>query len=165
MGAKNVTREIQYDQANPKADKIQLNRKFAYFETPALEIAASQPKRCEVSPRRSLLMTDYRVNRGEAQEDQVTAAIEKTTSRVPSSAFLALALGAMAVSATFQAMSRKHESLFIGQWAAPFLLLGIYNKMVKQHGSDGIKGSRNISEGYSNFQSPERSYSQTAAGI
>jgi len=26
--------------------------------------------------------------------------------------------------------------LFVGQWAAPFLLLGIYNKMVKQHGSD-----------------------------
>jgi len=24
----------------------------------------------------------------------------------------------------------------VGQWAAPFLLLGIYNKMVKQHGSD-----------------------------
>jgi len=24
----------------------------------------------------------------------------------------------------------------VGQWVAPFLLLGIYNKMVKQHGSD-----------------------------
>jgi len=111
-------------------------------------------------------MTDYRVSRGEAQEDQFTAAIEKTTSRVPSSAFLALALGAMAVSATFQAMSRKHEALFIGQWAGPLLLLGIYNKMVKQHGSDGIKGAKNnASEGYSSYQSPERSYSQTAAGI
>ena len=111
-------------------------------------------------------MTDYRVNRGEAQEDQFTAAIEKTTSRVPSSAFLALALASMAVSATYQALSRKHEALFIGQWAAPFLLLGIYNKMVKQHGSDGIKGSRsNAGEGYSSFQTPERSYSQTAAGI
>jgi len=111
-------------------------------------------------------MTDFRVNRGEAQEDQFTAAIEKTTSRVPSSAFLALALGSMAVSATFQAMSRKHEALFIGQWAAPFLLLGIYNKMVKQHGSDGIKGAKsNTGEGYASYQSPERSYSQTAAGI
>ena len=110
-------------------------------------------------------MTDFRVNRGEAQEDQVTAAIEKTTSRVPSSAFLALALASMAVSATFQAMNRKHESLFISQWAAPFLLLGIYNKMVKQHGSDGLKGGKNNDEGYSSYQSPERSYSQTAAGI
>ena len=106
-------------------------------------------------------MTDYRVNRGEAQEDQVTAAIEHTTSRVPSSAFLALALASMAVSATFQAMRKRDESLFIGQWAAPFLLLGIYNKMVKQHGSDGRKGESG-SEGYSNYRSPERSYSQSA---
>jgi hypothetical protein len=102
-------------------------------------------------------MSDYRVNRGEAQEDQFTAAIENTTARVPSSAFLALALASMAVSATFQVMSRKHESLFVGQWAAPFLLLGIYNKMVKQHGSDGRK--QGDSEGYSNYRSPERSYS------
>jgi hypothetical protein len=24
----------------------------------------------------------------------------------------------------------------VGQWAAPFLIMGTYNKMVKQHGSD-----------------------------
>jgi hypothetical protein len=27
-------------------------------------------------------------------------------------------------------------ALFVGQWAAPFLILGIYNKLVKQRGSD-----------------------------
>lgn len=81
-------------------------------------------------------MTDYRVNKGDVAEDQVTAAIEKCTSQMPSSAFLALALGAMAVAAGLQFTSRKHISLFVGQWAAPFLLLGIYNKLVKQHGSD-----------------------------
>ena len=31
---------------------------------------------------------------------------------------------------------QKHWSLFVGQWAAPFLIMGNYNKMVKQHGSD-----------------------------
>ena len=82
-------------------------------------------------------MTDYRVAKGEAQEDQVTAAIEKVTSQVPSSAFLAFALGSMAVSVALQLGNRKHESLFVGQWAAPLMLLGIYNKLVKQHGSDG----------------------------
>ena len=108
-------------------------------------------------------MTDYRVNRGEAQEDQFTAAIENTTSKVPSSVFLALALGSMAASATYQALSRKHESLFIGQWAAPFLLLGIYNKMVKQHGSDGRKqGEKSSSEDFSSYRSPERSYSRSS---
>src|SRR3984957_21161858 len=81
-------------------------------------------------------MTDYRVTPGEAQENQFTAAIEKTPSRIPSSAYLVAALGAMAVSATLHGFNKKHEALFIGQWAAPFLLLGIYNKLVKQHGSD-----------------------------
>ena len=119
---------------------------------------------------------DYRVNRGEAQEDQLTAAIEKTTSKVPSTTFLALAMGAMAISATLQAMNKKHESMFVGQWAAPFLLLGIYNKLVKQHGSDGNSWDRNREQSnfgrnressYSesaqgSYTSPERSFSQTA---
>lgn len=111
-------------------------------------------------------MTDYRVNRGEVEEDQFTAAIEKSTSKVPTSAYLALALGAMAVSATLQAMNRKHESMFVGQWAAPFLLLGIYNKLVKQHGSDGRGWQRGESQGSygsaSSYRGPERSYSQSA---
>lgn len=111
-------------------------------------------------------MTDYRVNRGEVEEDQFTAAIEKSTSKVPTSAYLALALGAMAVSATLQAMNRKHESMFVGQWAAPFLLLGIYNKIVKQHGSDGRGWQQGGSQGSygseSSYRGPERSYSPSA---
>jgi hypothetical protein len=112
-------------------------------------------------------MTDYRVNRGEVQEDQFTAAIEKTTSKVPSTAFLVLALGSMAVSATLQAMNKKHESMFVGQWAAPFLLLGIYNKLVKQHGSDGRiwageQGQTGYSGAESSYGTPERTYSQPA---
>jgi hypothetical protein len=81
-------------------------------------------------------MTDYRVPAGEAQEDQVTAAIEQYTSKAPSSAFLALAIASIAGSLAFQAAKKEHAALFVGQWVAPFLLLGIYNKMVKQHGSD-----------------------------
>ena len=87
-------------------------------------------------------MTDYRVAKGEAQEDQVTAAIEKYTSKVPSSVFLGLSLASMAVSLTIKFTSKKDtNALFIGQWAAPFLILGLYNKMIKQHGSDAATGS------------------------
>jgi hypothetical protein len=82
-------------------------------------------------------MTDYRVNKGEAREDQITSAIEKVTAHTPSSLYLGLALGSMAVSLGLHLGNRKHEALCVGQWAAPFLLLGIYNKLVKQHGSDG----------------------------
>ena len=81
-------------------------------------------------------LTDYRVNKGEAQEDQFTAAVEKVTAQVPSSAFLGFALASMGVSLGLHFSGKKHEALFVGQWAAPFLLLGIYNKLVKQHGSD-----------------------------
>ncbi|HEY2472842.1 MAG TPA: hypothetical protein VGI45_33970 [Terracidiphilus sp.] len=102
-------------------------------------------------------MADYRVHPGEVEEDQFTAAIEKSTSKIPTSAYLVLALGAMAVSAGLQAWNKKHESMFVGQWAAPFLLLGIYNKLVKQHGSDGSRGG---SEG--SHRTAERIYSHTA---
>ena len=42
----------------------------------------------------------------------------------------------MAASATLKVMGRKHDALFVGQWAAPFLLLGLYNKVVKVAGHD-----------------------------
>ena len=109
-------------------------------------------------------MIDYRVNPGEVEEDQFTAAIEKTTSKIPTSAYLVLALGAMAVSATLQAWNKKHESMFVGQWAAPFLLLGIYNKLVKQHGSDGRRGTgaSYISSAERSYSSPESTYTHPA---
>jgi hypothetical protein len=83
-------------------------------------------------------MTDYRVKAGEAQEDQITAAIEKFTAPVPSSIFLGLAIASIGASITLQITQKEKASgaLFVGQWVAPFLLLGIYNKLVKQHGSD-----------------------------
>jgi hypothetical protein len=81
-------------------------------------------------------MADYRVSAGEAQEDQFTAAIEKCTSQIPSSAYLGAALASMAVSVGFKIAKKDHMALFVGQWAAPFLILGIYNKLVKLHGSD-----------------------------
>ena len=33
-------------------------------------------------------------------------------------------------------MKKDDWALFVGQWAAPFLIMGNYNKLVKQHGSD-----------------------------
>jgi hypothetical protein len=79
---------------------------------------------------------ETRVERGQAREDRVTGAIERRTSMVPSSLFLGLALGAMVVSAVLKLSGKNHWALFVGQWAAPLLIIGNYNKMVKQHGSD-----------------------------
>lgn len=71
-----------------------------------------------------------------AQEDSFTGMVESNTSQIPSSAFLGAALGSIALAAIFKASGKDHAALFVGQWTAPFLLLGIYNKLVKQLGSD-----------------------------
>jgi len=42
----------------------------------------------------------------------------------------------MAVSFMLKIAAKDNWALFVGQWAAPFLIMGNYNKMVKQHGSD-----------------------------
>jgi hypothetical protein len=77
-----------------------------------------------------------RVGAGERSEDRFTAAIERVTSGAPSSVYLGCALGAMIGSAVLKIAGKNGWSLFVGQWAAPFLIMGNYNKMVKQHGSD-----------------------------
>ena len=113
-------------------------------------------------------MTDYRVSRGEVHENQLTAAIEKSTSKIPSSAYLTFVFGAMAVSFGLQAWNKKRAAMFVGQWAAPILIFGIYNKLVKRHGSDG-RSERNHGvdrgSGFSKtgvYRSPERSYTHPA---
>ncbi len=72
------------------------------------------------------------------EEGEVAKAIEEQTAKLPSDIFLWAAVGSMAVSLTLKFFGKKHEhnSLFIGQWAAPFLLLGVYNKLVKLEGHD-----------------------------
>jgi len=71
-------------------------------------------------------------------EDNVTKGIENQTSKVPSVIFLVASLAAMGVSAVLKCCRTKNDNnaLFVGQWAAPFLLLGIYNKIVKTEGHD-----------------------------
>ena len=72
----------------------------------------------------------------EHKEGPVTKAIEEQTAKLPSDIFLWAALGSMGISLYLQATNKPKRSLFIGQWAAPFLLLGLYNKLVKVEGHD-----------------------------
>ena len=74
-------------------------------------------------------------------EGSVARSIEQQTAKLPSDTFLWLAIGAMGASATMQAMGNKHVSLFVGQWAPTLLILGLYNKLVKQLGSDRLENN------------------------
>lgn len=70
-------------------------------------------------------------------EGPVASMIESQTAKLPSDLFLWAALGSMAASATLKILGKSHTALFIGQWAPSFLLLGLYNKLVKLEGHDG----------------------------
>ncbi len=70
------------------------------------------------------------------REGPVATMIEEQTAKIPSDVFLWAAVGSMAISLTLKFMGQKHNALFVGQWAAPFLLLGVYNKIVKVEGHD-----------------------------
>ena len=69
-------------------------------------------------------------------EGKTTTAIERQTAKLPSDLFLLAAGGSIATSLTLKIMGRDKDALFVGQWAPAFLLLGIYNKMVKIFGTD-----------------------------
>ena len=49
---------------------------------------------------------------------------------------IGFALGAMALSWLFLATGRRNVANFIGQWVPTVLIMGLYNKTVKQHGSE-----------------------------
>lgn len=70
------------------------------------------------------------------KEGKTATMIEEQTAKIPSDVFLWSALGSMAASLTYKLLDEDDKALFVGQWAAPFLLLGIYNKLVKLEGHD-----------------------------
>jgi hypothetical protein len=71
-------------------------------------------------------------------EGRIARAIEQQTAKLPSDFFLWAALAAIAVSFILEVTGNEEKSRFIGQWVAPFLLLGLYNKIVKVAGSDRV---------------------------
>jgi hypothetical protein len=65
-------------------------------------------------------------------EDRATENVERQTAKVPSLAFLGIALGAMAASAALVLTGRKQLGNFVGQWAPSILIMGLYNKIAKE---------------------------------
>jgi hypothetical protein len=70
------------------------------------------------------------------REGPIARTIEQQTAKLPSDTFLWAALGSIGASAVLRVMGKKNASLFVGDWVAPLLLFGVYNKIVKVQGSD-----------------------------
>ncbi len=73
---------------------------------------------------------------GDYSEGGLARPLDKITGQHPSDTFLWLAWGSIATSLTLKLMGRDKDALFVGQWAPTFLILGLYNKLVKVAGSD-----------------------------
>ena len=69
-------------------------------------------------------------------EGRIAKTIEDYTAQMPSDTFLWAAGASIVGSLTLQVCGRSHAALLVGQLAPAFLLLGIYNKIVKVAGSD-----------------------------
>jgi hypothetical protein len=69
-------------------------------------------------------------------EDQFTKTIESYTAAVPSTGYLAVAIGAMGLSLACQMAGRGKWGNFIAQWVPTWLIIGLYNKLVKLEGHD-----------------------------
>ena len=77
----------------------------------------------------------------EAQEHSegiVARTIEQQTAKLPSDIFLWGALGSIGISLYLELKGETQKSSFVSRWVSPFLLLGVYNKLVKLAGSDRV---------------------------
>ncbi len=72
------------------------------------------------------------------REGRIARSIEQQTAKLPSDTFLWAALGSIGGSLLLMAVGQEKRANFVGQWAPTFLILGLYNKMVKLHGSEGV---------------------------
>lgn len=84
----------------------------------------------------TLTSNDTGVTPRSRSEGMLAELIESQTSKLPSDLFLWAAGGSIVGSLLLQLAGNRERSLFVGQWAPVFLILGLYNKLVKVSGSD-----------------------------
>ncbi len=79
---------------------------------------------------------EFSVRPGQHEEGEFTKRVEHFTSLVPSGIYLSAAMGSAGLAALMYLSGRKTAAIFVGHWAPTILMMGMYNKMVKLHGSD-----------------------------
>ncbi len=72
----------------------------------------------------------------EHTEGRMAKALEQQTAKLPSDLFLWLSGASIAGAVIMKLMNRDSDAQFVGQWAPTLLILGVYNKLVKQMGHD-----------------------------
>ena len=72
-------------------------------------------------------------------EGSIATALESQTAKLPSDLFLWAAVGSIGASMILEFSGNTEKAHWVGQWVAPFLLLGVYNKIVKVAGTDRLR--------------------------
>ena len=86
--------------------------------------------------------TNNKIAPEQIKEGKITKRIENQTAKIPSIFFLNLALAGIVLSAGLALNKRTRPAAnFVGLWPPTFLLLGIYNKLVKLEGNDRSSGN------------------------
>ena len=75
-------------------------------------------------------------DRATQTEGRTARTIEQRTAALPSDLFLWAAGGSIIISLLLRMMGRTDDANFVGHWSPTFLVLGLYNKVVKLLGSD-----------------------------
>ena len=101
-----------------------------------METARNTASGAAQSARSAMNSAMETVQNADHSEGRVARAIEEQTAKLPSDTFLWAALGSMGLSLGLQLAGRKEMSNFVGQWVPTLLIFGLYNKLVKLHGSD-----------------------------
>ena len=70
------------------------------------------------------------------KECPVAKAIETQTAKLPSDLFLWTAAGFWISSLVLHSMGKKNAAVLVGQCISPVLIMGLYDKLVKQGGHD-----------------------------
>ena len=76
------------------------------------------------------------ITKEKIQEGPVAKAIETQTAKLPSDVFLATAAGFFISALVLHSMGRKSIALLVSQCVSPILIMGVYDKLVKQAGHD-----------------------------
>lgn len=69
--------------------------------------------------------------RSNRSERMAARGIERQAAKLPTDFFLWSALGSIIGSLALEFAGKKDDATFVGQWAPTFLILGLYNKIVK----------------------------------
>lgn len=92
----------------------------------------------DINPASEESLREYRrapLVRDDHAEGSFTRIVEQQAAKLPSSFFLVSAVGSMALSALYELRGNERMSRFVGMWAPTFLIMGVYNKIIKTLGT------------------------------